>query len=172
MYELTTNFMNLSLIEAGLSGFGGNSQIHVQNELSHILIQFTTCLPNAIPLHYCYTIHIIHNYEWTSFYLSHCCTQPHDYRKELGVIISLDMRRQLFQYFSLQKKMLYLGVNPLLYSMINRKNVWFLGIIANNWLCELAKSNNNDVKTKNYCTDVASIWAKQSKTVMIAWWFC
>ena len=39
MYELTTDFMNLSLIEAGLSGFGGNSQIHVQNELSHILIQ-------------------------------------------------------------------------------------------------------------------------------------
>ena len=112
MYELTTDFMNLSHIEAGLTGFGGNSLIHVQNELSHILIQFTTCIPNAIPLHYCYTIHIIHNYERTSFYLSHCCTQPHDYRKELGVIISLDMRRQLFQYFSLQKKMLYLGSKP------------------------------------------------------------
>ena len=166
MYELTTDLMNLSLIEAGSTGFGGNSLIHVQNELSRILIQFTTCIPNSIPLHYSYTIHIIHSYdEWTSFYLSHCCTQPLDYRKELGVIISLDMRRQLFQYFSLQIKMLYLGVNPLLYSMINRMNVWFLGIIANNWLCQLAKSNNNDVKTKNYCTE-------QSKTVMIAWWFC
>ena len=37
---------------------------------------------------------------------------PNHMTMELGVIISLGIRRQLFQYFSLQKKMLYLGSKP------------------------------------------------------------